>query len=263
MHFITKDKTNLKYILIIIVLAVIISASILSLQQRVLKNQALMVKITTNESKEVKENKEIKEGEENKDMSGIGVEIEEEIENFDWKNYKIDISSWLVFKNNKHHYQIKYPKGAIISSIPKALHLPAEDLLLSDKVNIRLPSSRVSGTMINENLLIEAVKNSKKISGEEWVLEMITESKKEYDTDQVPYAWTPTEEESILINNIPAYRVVTFGFDGYYESVYIPKGELIYILGSYPIAEENPNYSYTMELYKVYTAIISTFEFVE
>ena len=237
MCFITKNITNWKYILVVVVLATIVSVGILSLQQWVLKNQTPIVKIITNESIE------------SKDISDIAeVELKEEIVNFDWENYKIDISEWLVFKNDKHHYQIKYPKGAIITSVPKAFHLPAEDLLLSDKVNIRLPSSKVSGAMINENLYIEAVENSEKLFGEGRGAEIIAESKKEYDADQVPSSWVSSEEESILINNVPAYRIVTFGFDGYYERVYIPRGEFIYKLGSYPIAEENPNYSYPIEL---------------
>jgi len=182
---------------------------------------------------------------------------------FDWENYKIDIMSWLTYKNEKHHYQIKYPKEATITSVPKAFHLPSEDLFLSDKINIELPSSEVSGTIVGENLVIDAIENPKKLSGEEWVEEIMAESQKEYDAGGAPYAWGPAEKESILINNISAYRIVTFGFDGYYERVYMPKGEFMYELGDYPIAEENPNFAYPIKLYKVYTAMISTFEFVE
>ena len=79
MCFITKNITNWKYILVVVVLATIVSASILSLQQWILKNQTPIVKITTNESIESIENKEIKESEKNKDISGIiGVELKEE-----------------------------------------------------------------------------------------------------------------------------------------------------------------------------------------
>ncbi len=70
MCFITKNRTNWKYILIVVVLAVTVSVGILSLQQWVLRNQTPIVKITTNESRESKESD---------DKSGIiGVELKEE-----------------------------------------------------------------------------------------------------------------------------------------------------------------------------------------
>ncbi len=164
----------------------------------------------------------------------------------------------MALENDKYHYRIKYPREAIVNSVTGN---PSSD----DEVDIIFPSSGggIGGSNLYEDFSIDVVGYPKKLSGEEWVAKTEAESKKAYDAGEAPYARAPIKSESILINGISAYRIITFGFDGSYEDVYISKGEFMYILGGYPITEENPNYIDVEELYVVLTSMLNTFEFTK
>jgi len=145
MPFITQGKTNLKYILIVIILAVIVGGGILGYYNwRIAKHEARLT-----EFPEIKFPKKIKD--ETADLSAEALAKE------DWKSYR----------NEKYGYEVKYPPGYVIL-YPENI----ENIVFTNEEQLQIVREKQMGEFTA--FVVRINRNDKKLEPQEWLDENLS-----------------------------------------------------------------------------------------
>jgi len=191
------------------------------------------------------------------------------LEYFEGKDGKDETADWKTYQNTKYGFEIKYPKGAIVSKINDlssglTIARTFGEKLLDETLIEKKPDniSDYFGYFV-EILIIE---NPKKLTIEKWYSEFYAKRKKEaeekakdmgVDFESFPFAFPP-KGKYVSIGNYSAYEISIFTGDAMDVYLLIPYNGYIYeIYYSNEIAND-PNW----KKHKIkIDQILSTFKF--
>jgi hypothetical protein len=240
MTFITQGKTNWKFLLIVVILAVIAIGGILWWQNYETQKPIAC----TQEAKICPDGSAVGRTGPNCEFTACPAP-----ETTDTSTSSIQ--DWQTYRNEEYGFETKYPDDWKISSGNK------------DRIVFGNP---LEGTQVF-SMSISVNQNIKGFGSKQYVEQMLSEANQEYkgneDKMPKPYMLSYDEKRELIIAGLPAYELFgVFLYDESAEDIYLAKDNYIFQF-TFPIAEENPNLSNPIENNKIAHQILSTFRFVE